>query len=376
MNEAVATGNMRRRRWEGHKLPDESVSPSTASSSRREDQRSEVAMDSEAVGDKSGLVLSCLNQQQLDLDSIAKCRSSVVVDMVRDLYIEGVIPTRHLLQWIIKKAYGHHWRASVLLVACDEAHCLRVQPRSRNANFRISLADGVPDGFLGFVDGGGPFALEGVPDALWNVVRQKFCEGGWDFVIDEKFQAFELASWLQNEHMELMSLPFGRLLGFVKCGIMDDILGFREGRIVPWTESKACERLSHARLCKPMGIAPGQFYVCHWLHLRWCLKQLLRHHGYSLPVNDLKRSFRTFFQADLCETAFGYTSLKAMLRNKQLQDLLHIRKTDDCSFELASVDPNTCDDNLATIPLEQRTFAVVPPQVPPAKEALVVDDVT
>merc|ERR1712129_281329 len=109
------------------------------------------------------------------------------------------------------------------------------------------------------------------------------------------------AAWLQERSIIFQRLNFGRVLGILNYFLRNQIqvLGFRNGWLVPYTQSEQYEKLVNASAQRPTGLRDGEAYVSTWQDLRKRMSELLTANGGSMKIECLKKDFREKFEMQL-----------------------------------------------------------------------------
>jgi len=124
----------------------------------------------------------------------------------------------------------------------------------------------------------------------------------------------------------LQCLSFGWVLRIIRYFLCNriQVLGHRQGRLVPYRESKEFEKRGNAHHRQPTGVRDGEAYVSTWTDLRGMMFYLLTVNGGTMNVSLLKRAFREKFHVKLSDTAFGHASLYGLIRDSHLSDFVSL----------------------------------------------------
>eukprot|EP00929_Paragymnodinium_shiwhaense_P064801 TRINITY_DN32509_c0_g1_i1.p2 TRINITY_DN32509_c0_g1~~TRINITY_DN32509_c0_g1_i1.p2 ORF type:complete len:354 (+),score=90.46 TRINITY_DN32509_c0_g1_i1:169-1230(+) len=241
--------------------------------------------------------------------------------IVQSLYLDEAVPRGPLLQWMVQLLVGvklNHRQLRNLLL---DAKGVSIEPFSaKKLNFTAVLGMPPPE-FQGFVSEQ-DVSPEVVGEELWEEVTKAFAHGGWPLPDDVGHKYYVVALWLQDRSDMLRQLSFGRLLSFVRTGLVSaGLLGHRGGYLVPYAQSEECERRVNAVTGQPTAVAPDESYVKDWDELRSLLNSLIsKEEKHLLEVCKIKASIRSQFQTELSETVFGHQSLSRLLSDPLLGD--------------------------------------------------------
>jgi len=190
-------------------------------------------------------------------------------------------------------------------------------PDSKKLNF-CAVLERPPADFCGFV------SEEDVSETLearvWEEVKRCLASGGWHKADNPSHKYYVVASWLQDESELLGNLSFGRVLSIVRSSAQNmQLLGHREGLLVPYELSEEHERKMNACTGKPTAVNPDEQYVQTWEELQDCLRRLLTEQkDETLEVSKVKSLFRSCFQRELSETVFGHQCLSKLLADPKM----------------------------------------------------------
>lgn len=244
--------------------------------------------------------------------------------VVRELYGERTTPHAALLQWRLLAAGRPKLSAQELLAAAQAAPGLRISPEAgRKGLAWIALLTVEPPSFSGFADDTAPLGTEcdtPSPTSLLTVAACYLLEGGWRTPADARHDKYAIADWLKKQDRFPRRASYGQVLRIVRhflCGGIQ-VLGKRQGRVVPYPLSEEFEKRHNARLSLPTGVREGEAYVKDWEDLRELLTRLLLGSCDQIRVSSLKLLFRQTFQVELSETALGHASLMSLLSDARL----------------------------------------------------------
>jgi len=115
------------------------------------------------------------------------------------------------------------------------------------------------------------------------------------------------------------------------------ILGYNNGAIAPYGQSQASLKDNAAAQqssCVPTAGAHGasELQVATWDSARDCLRQILDGAASSgrecVPLSNIKRLFRSRFNLELSETAFGHARLSDLLQAENFHDICTVQLVD------------------------------------------------
>lgn len=242
------------------------------------------------------------------------------------LYWDQAVPKGVLLQWTLQLLFGVKVAPSQLRQLVENCLGLRVElylraplRTSKRLAFQALLKE-PPDGCPGFVseDNVG-VAKQSVTDGVWQELLRVVTLGGWAKATDVAHKFFVVANHLQQVSPVLRSLGFGRLLSLVRAADKEgDVIGHRNGLLVPYHESDEFERFQNASAGMPTHVQPDESYVRTWDELRLGLSKLLLAGNGVLEVSRLKHHFRMELGVELSETVFGHQTLSTLLSDCEI----------------------------------------------------------
>eukprot|EP00403_Amphidinium_massartii_P016804 CAMPEP_0178427836 /NCGR_PEP_ID=MMETSP0689_2-20121128/29953_1 /TAXON_ID=160604 /ORGANISM="Amphidinium massartii, Strain CS-259" /LENGTH=878 /DNA_ID=CAMNT_0020049561 /DNA_START=56 /DNA_END=2693 /DNA_ORIENTATION=- len=287
--------------------------------------------DAKQLGEGAGMKQPTQDDKDKPKNS---AEEGALVQAVQWLYRQEVCPQPFAVLWSLKhlsKDSPTTWtRATVLSVAKESAH-FQLEPKdseSAKTNHRFMLAS---ESWEPHFADDEALAAE-APETIWKDMQRILeakAEEWLDAVahLEPMWQPFELAVWLHGQSGEMKSLSVGRILGLVRRGLREKVLGKSSSRIVLYKDSDDAVKAYHARVCHPFGVREGELYVKTWQHLRWCLSKLLADDK-KLHTSIVKARFREKFGAELSETAFGHQSLMSLLKDEEhLGDVISVEMT-------------------------------------------------
>lgn len=140
---------------------------------------------------------------------------------------------------------------------------------------------------------------------------------------------------------------------------------------MPYAQSDAGERDANAQAGLPTGVAKEEKCIDSWQMLRSCLDQLILESGGAVVVSRIKDQFRSLVGAELSETAFGHTTLTALLRDERLGDAFVVDElTHNLRTFRARHPKRAAADSAASIPAPTTSANIS--QAPPAATTAVV----
>jgi hypothetical protein len=120
-------------------------------------------------------------------------------------------------------------------------------------------------------------------------------------------------------------LTVGQICHVVQLAISQKkLLGFKGSAIVPYNHSQSMVKDRCAEHSKPAHTAGGSIALS-WDLVRACLREVLQSSQQSIPLSNIKRTFRTRFQLELSETALGHSKLSELLQDERLSSFCEVR---------------------------------------------------
>lgn len=191
-----------------------------------------------------------------------------------------------------------------------------------------------PQGFKGFVN---PSLLnDEYPAELWDEIQQHIKDGGaiWDAQKGPRFSSRYILARAVRDHIPgLQAYKLGEVCHIIQLAVrVHNLLGYRNGLIVPFEQSIDNAKLNCAESLQPTGpdLTSGS-WVTSWDEFREQLKELLRlgtkhvlvdgEVSQGLPLSALKAIYKKQFDKTLSETAMGHTKLSTLLDDPRLEDV-------------------------------------------------------
>eukprot|EP00930_Biecheleria_cincta_P058198 TRINITY_DN44050_c0_g1_i1.p1 TRINITY_DN44050_c0_g1~~TRINITY_DN44050_c0_g1_i1.p1 ORF type:complete len:419 (-),score=91.60 TRINITY_DN44050_c0_g1_i1:53-1309(-) len=238
--------------------------------------------------------------------------------IVESLYLDEAIPKGGLVQWYYQVLTGvklNHAEMTDLIEATQGVYT--DPPVSKRLGFRCVLEE-PPPGFQGFIEE--DVDDDAVDPFIWDEAAELLASGGWPKTEDPVYKYVTVASWLQDASSNLKDITFGRLLHLIRlCTHHHNILGHRDGLLVPWSQSEEHERLANAAAGQPTSVKSDEAYVQNWKELQAGLRYFISISPQSeVEVSKLKLLFRSQLQKELSETVFGHTTMSKLLSDPGL----------------------------------------------------------
>lgn len=238
--------------------------------------------------------------------------------IVESLYLDEAIPKGALVQWYYQVLTGvklSHTEMTDLIETTQGVYT--DPPVSKRLGFRCVLEE-PPPGFQGFIEE--DVDEDAVDPLIWDEATSLLASGGWPKTEDPIYKYVTVASWLQDASSNLKDVTFGRLLHVIRlCTHHHNMLGHRDGLLVPWSQSEEHERLSNAAAGQPTSVKSDEAYVQNWKELQDGLRYFISISPQSeVEVSKLKLLFRSQLQKELSETVFGHTTMSKLLSDPGL----------------------------------------------------------
>jgi len=246
------------------------------------------------------------------------------------LYSDRATPQGSLLQWRLYQSTGLKVPCGDLRAIAEKSQdmCVVGAVGSKNPSFVVLLVK-EPACFCGFADERSMSnGDEAIPQDLLIEAATHLLAGGWGAACDPRHDKYEITEWLRERSDALSALTWGEVLCIVRwfIGSPAQVLGKRNGRIVPYPVSDAALKADNARLRLPTGLRPGEAYMSSWHELSNALDALLKDGGGWVRISDLKKTFREKFATELTETAFGHTTLLGLLGDERCASVASLDK--------------------------------------------------
>jgi hypothetical protein len=219
--------------------------------------------------------------------------------------------------------------AKELRALCEGSSRLLVRPEEAR-EYSVVLADDSSYPFVDPADKRDPY-----PQEIWDGLAAHFAEGGAGH--DEALPGSRYACAMALAELDLQclrSLTLGEVNHVVALAMGSrKILGYSSGRAVPYHKSEAGIKLKCAANAMPVPTGPdAPLGVASWEVVRACLWELLsraEEKGKDMPLQNVKRLFRSEFGLSLSETALGHQRLLDLLEDPRLHDVCALRRRQD-----------------------------------------------
>mmetsp|Transcript_38516 Transcript_38516/g.110578 ORF Transcript_38516/g.110578 Transcript_38516/m.110578 type:complete len:495 (+) Transcript_38516:182-1666(+) len=164
------------------------------------------------------------------------------------------------------------------------------------------------------------------PELLWTEMTAFFGSGGAGESIVLPGGRYTAARALVAANLPFLA---GRTLGEV-CHIVQlavserQILGYFDGQVVAHDRSEAIVKMRCAALQQPAwALKRGEMPVADFAQVRACLRSILADAAEParVPLPNIKRLFRSRFQLELSDTAFGHCRVSGLLQDERLQEI-------------------------------------------------------
>jgi hypothetical protein len=207
------------------------------------------------------------------------------------------------------------------------------------------------------------------PEQMWNefaayVISQQTSEPK-EYRLPASRYACALE--LQGRTLSCFSgLTLGSLCHIVQLAISQkQILGYRDGALVPYCLSKCLVKKQHAELgwaCTATKSEGQGLPFADMGAVRCCMAEIMQMARWSEagcePLANIKRTFRSRYNLDLSETLLGYTKLSELLQD--LPDLcyLEMRNSGCCVVPVMEV-PAAVDANMEGTSLDKGSMQLL-----------------
>merc|ERR1719188_2350452 len=134
--------------------------------------------------------------------------------------------------------------------------------------------------------------------------------------------------------LEAARLPFltgcslGQVCHIVQLAVSQrQVLGYLDGHVVPYFQSEAVVKKHSAVLQQPAwSLKKDTMAVADFTQARECLRAILADSSDAgVPLPNVKRLFRSRFQLELSETAFGHCRISDLLQDARFQDICNLQ---------------------------------------------------
>lgn len=244
-----------------------------------------------------------------------KEKQNTLLEAVRSLYEDRLEPLDHHVRRRIEERTETRWTPEELVDVIQQTSGLRIEELPGRSKRWIYL-EGATDDFVDATSLHDPF-----PVKLWHDLKA-FVESNtktwetWAF----SSSRYDIARILQKEVEVLQRYTLGEVCHAVHLAVKKhQILGYRNGQIVPYHLSLDFEKQTHAaRLgaCCPLKLE-SENCLQDWERAQAMLTELMEDPEYAsgLPLSSLKTIFRKRYHCELSETVFGHTKLSALVND-------------------------------------------------------------
>mmetsp|Transcript_18406 Transcript_18406/g.52794 ORF Transcript_18406/g.52794 Transcript_18406/m.52794 type:complete len:543 (-) Transcript_18406:131-1759(-) len=207
---------------------------------------------------------------------------------------------------------------------CESCTAIRLEPEE-GKEYSIALVGRSAGDFVDVTSPEDPY-----PESLWEEAAAYFESLAGDGAL------LPGGRYACAQALTARALPFlkGRSLGEV-CHIVQlalskrRLLGYRDGSMVPFSQSVDCLKAQCAVWQQPMTFSKRtapDLPLATWEQTRACLWEILNEAGsYGAPgvitLSNVKRLFRARYNLELSETSLGHSRLNELLQDPRLADV-------------------------------------------------------
>lgn len=280
-----------------------------------------------------------------------------VISAVESLYRDEIMPQYMLVLRRLREMYNLAWRPQQLRMLCTTMPQLDIHDEGRaGRRFNILLKQPPPGTgfFVNETDVEDPY-----PEWLWQQIAkflEKEARRTWPNV-RWPGSRYEFSKWIQTQVRCLKGYSLGRVCHMTQLGIQKrQLLGYRQGSMVPYTLSDDYKKFKNAMLRRP---GPGQLTsggdcITSWDEVGALLRTMLIESGGTVQLSSLKALFKKRFHRELSESALGHTKLSELVLDEQLRGNFWITQVGtqwQVYTPLPGIDDNIADEG--TAPLER-----------------------
>jgi hypothetical protein len=257
--------------------------------------------------------------QQIENESLVH-QKRIVVEAVESLYEDEIMPHHMLVLRRIEENYGERWSPQQLKSLCFMVPEVLLVSDGEARRYKVMLQN-PPEGFEEFVDQSSP--EDPYPAGLWLKVKvflQGEAENEMEGARGWPGSRYEFAKWMRSHLNCLAEQSLGRVCHLVQlCISKKELLGYRQGNLVPFQLSDDCRKKSHALLNLPTQIQPGEKYVRTWEQAGELIARVLAQNKGEVQLSSLKVMCRKMFHMELSECALGHAKLSHFLQDHRLK---------------------------------------------------------
>lgn len=259
------------------------------------------------------------SKQQANLDSQRDPTEWELISSIESLYRDQLRPYGRILR---KRLVELGWKAPHADLCRLRAQCSTCPSLQVDTDDNLEWFVTIPGLFADFVDIYD--TADNFSEQFWSEARSYFESSLFEInYLGGRYACAQGLASLGPPFLHGYSL--GRVCHFVQLAMTTrKMLGYRNGAIVPYIRSETMlkERCAGEKtLCKSANVPP----LTSWNVFRACLRELLDGSSEALPLSNIKRLFRSHFQADLSETVFGYSTVGELFRDERLKDVCSIQ---------------------------------------------------
>lgn len=288
-----------------------------------------------------------------------------LVRAVESLYMDQIQPlSRILKRRLVEQSGDRNLRtldidSGALRVAILAATPLLGVNHVEGGDWEAVLTDRAPD----FVDPHDPH--DSYPESLWQAFSQYIAS--IQEMEPEQYRLpasrYACAAELKERNLPFFAgLKLGSLCHIVQLSTSQkQILGYRDGALVPYSMSKCLMKKQHAELCSATTNPEEQgLPFADMASVRACIAEIMQMARWSEagcePLANIKRTFRARYHLELSETLLGYTKLSELLRD--LPDLCYLEmRNSGCTVVPAPLD-------LSNLQMDSKPSECAPQSVP------------
>eukprot|EP00746_Dinoflagellata_sp_MGD_P167488 gnl/MRDRNA2_/MRDRNA2_98154_c0_seq1.p1 gnl/MRDRNA2_/MRDRNA2_98154_c0~~gnl/MRDRNA2_/MRDRNA2_98154_c0_seq1.p1 ORF type:complete len:628 (-),score=108.08 gnl/MRDRNA2_/MRDRNA2_98154_c0_seq1:338-2128(-) len=259
--------------------------------------------------------------------------SEELVSAVKSLYVDQIRPLSRILKRRLVEQSGNNNLRTINI----DSGALRVAVAAAAPVLSVSSVEGgdweavIDDDVQCFVDPHDPEDVH--PEQLWREFTAYVVSLQASAPSEYRLPASRYACALELHSRNLScfkGLTLGSLCHIVQLAISQkQILGYRDGALVPYQLSKCLIKKQHAELgwaCSATKSEMPGLPFADMDAVRSCMAEIMQMARWSEagcePLANIKRTFRSRYHLDLSETLLGYTKLSELLQD--LPDLCYL----------------------------------------------------
>jgi len=251
---------------------------------------------------------------------------SVMLHAIKSLYDDRLRPLDHHVLRRIEEHTGRQWSLETLRTIAWTTPGVLVEDDTELTSRCWLYLKGKSRDFVDESSYEDPY-----PADIWDNLRVLIDRYGLQWSAMPVTSRYDFA-WMLSKHLPaLQPYKLGEVCHIVQLAVnLHRILGYRDGKLVPYRDSLEYERVKKAEQLRPTGSSTDEGYVESWEEARQKLDELLSSPccTQGIPLSELKPKFHRHFGRDLNVTALGHTKLRALIEDPRVASVCRLEMHD------------------------------------------------